>query len=132
MTEKAAATTRKTISHALFWYLDGDGVERTALRGQTVDLIEADVTRGEEAGAFTTEVGDEPAAPEGSHLTPLTDTPSDAEYNAYVDSGLVDEVLAWAAEHPEHRTGLGDAESRRGDKARKTLITALAKLAGQA
>jgi hypothetical protein len=129
-----AKTTSKTIAHALFWYTDPDDEkrERTALRGQTVDLLDADVARGEAAGAFTAEVGDEPDAPTDSRMAPLPESPTDVEYDAYVDAAKVDEVLNWASEHPEHRKGLGDAESRRGDKARTTLIEGLAKLAGQA
>jgi hypothetical protein len=45
----------KTIKVASFWYSDANGLERTALRGDTVDLTDdADVERGERLGAFAT------------------------------------------------------------------------------
>ena len=41
------------IKHGSFWYTDADGLHRTALRGDRVELTsEADVKRGEAHGAF--------------------------------------------------------------------------------
>lgn len=45
----------KTIRHASFWYLDGQGRHLTALRGDTVDIPrEEDIERGGRLGAFAT------------------------------------------------------------------------------
>jgi hypothetical protein len=129
-----ATTTKKTIAHALFWYRDpaDEKVERLARRGDTVELLEADVKRGEEHGAFTAKVGQEPDAPTGSTLPDFPAEGSQQEQDSWVDAGKVDEILAYAAAHPDQRQAITDAESRRGDKARSTLIEGLAKLAGQA
>jgi len=46
----------KTIKHASFWYVNADGINETALRGDTVDIPgEVDIKRGERLGAFATE-----------------------------------------------------------------------------
>ncbi|MFF3867357.1 hypothetical protein [Micromonospora sp. NPDC001898] len=46
----------KTIVHGSFWYLDGEGLHQTAVRGDTVDITrDEDLKRGERHGAFATE-----------------------------------------------------------------------------
>lgn len=127
----AAKTSARTIAHALFWYADPDQpkVERMARRGDTVDLLEADIARGEAHGAFTGKVGAEPEVSQGT----LLDFPaegSEADQDAWVTSGKVDEVVDYVRAHPEHVDLVLAAEQRRGDSARKTLLESLATVAG--
>lgn len=53
----------KTIKLASFWYLGEGGVERTAIRGDKVDITEeSDLKRGERLGAFATDEDLEPGS----------------------------------------------------------------------
>ncbi|MGW3608946.1 hypothetical protein ACWD6N_03505 [Micromonospora sp. NPDC005163] len=46
----------RTIIHGSFWYVDDEGRQLTALRGDTVDVTrDEDLRRGERHGAFATE-----------------------------------------------------------------------------
>jgi hypothetical protein len=54
----------KVVAHALFDYVDPDGVRRVALRGQTIEVDGDSLARGEEHGAFEVPgPTEEPAAP---------------------------------------------------------------------
>ena len=53
-----------------FPYTDGNGVGRWAQRGENVDLIEADIARGERLGAFEPLDGPETLAADGTGDVP--------------------------------------------------------------
>lgn len=59
----------KTIKMASFWYRGSDGVERTALRGETVKITdEADLERGERLDAFASAEDKKPGTVFGDFL----------------------------------------------------------------
>lgn len=128
MAPRKPATEKRTIRHALFWYGDpaDPAVERTALRGQTVDLLAADIKRGEAEGAFTDEVGEVPGPPVGTLMRGWPD--DETEQDAWITEATADEVLTWAADHPEHREAIVAAELRRGDMARADLADQVVEL----
>lgn len=77
----------QTIKLASFWYVGQDGVERTALRGETIDLVdERDRRRGERLDAFATDADFEPGTVFGDFYL--------ARQANRVDAGLLDLGLA--------------------------------------
>lgn len=122
-------TQKRTIAHALFTYRTAIGGEGVAMRGDTVDLLPADIERGEKWDAFTPEVGDKPA-PAGK----LPDYPangSPAEQDNWITSGTVEEIMAAVNADPAIVDSVIAAETRRKDAARKTLLEALSVLVGR-
>ena len=88
----------KTIKLASFWYLGEDGIERTALRGETVELGEADVARGERLGTFASDADLKPGTVFGDWYTAQA-----ANQKAATDAGipaLVEPVNPDAPEKP--------------------------------
>lgn len=74
----------KTIKHASFWYRGEDGVERTVLRGETVDIADkADLERGERLDAFATDRDLEPGTPFGDWYVTYQ-----ANHKAAADAGM--------------------------------------------
>lgn len=129
--EPAAPTLQaRTIRHGLFSYDLPDGGQAIAWRGDTVDLLPHDVERGERHQAFTASVGQLPEPPASSTLPVLNPDASDAEADAWVESGTVQEILDAVNARPEILSAVIAAEQRRKDNARKTLLEALAKLNG--
>lgn len=119
-------TQKRTIAHALFTYRDESGAEQIAFRGAEVDLAPADVARGEKHDAFVVE-GDEPSRLGDLAEYPLgegTDVPQ-AEQDAWVRAGKIDEIVAAVNARPEIAQSVLDAETRRGEQARKGLLTSL-------
>lgn len=87
---------KKTIKHASFWYLGKNGVERTALRGETVDILEEDdLERGERLGAFATDEDLKPGTPFGDFYTA-----QEANRKAAADAGMPALAETPAAERP--------------------------------
>lgn len=78
---------KKTIRFASFKYTDKDGVHRVAFRGDTVNLPDSEVERGERVGAF----GDPNAAPAGE-LDVLTADSTDEEFDAWVATAKNKEI----------------------------------------
>jgi hypothetical protein len=124
-----AKLEKRTIQHSLFTYDLPGGGQAIALRGATVDLLPHDVERGEKFDAFTAKAGVLPE-PSGSMLPVYPVDGSEAEQDAWVDSGSVQEILTAVAERPEIAASVIAAEQRRRDDARKTLLEPLAKIAG--
>lgn len=52
---------KKVVAHALFDFVDPDGVRRVALHGETIHVAGAELARGEEHGAFFAD-GQEPVS----------------------------------------------------------------------
>lgn len=128
--EETSAAEQRTIAHALFSYRLPGGGEAIAMRGQTVNLLPADIKRGERFGAFTQAVGEKPT-PTGSTLPGYPADESEAEQDAWVVAGTEDEILAAVNGKPEIVDSVIRAEQRRKDSARSTLLLALAALAGR-
>lgn len=121
---------KRTIRHALFTYALPGGGEAIATRGHTVELGQADIERGERFGAFTDKVGEKPE-PEGSTLPPFPVEGSEAEADAWVVAGTVDEIVKAVNEDPSIAGAVLAAEQRRKDDARSTLLAAVATVAGR-
>lgn len=118
-----AETQKRTVRHALFTYALPGGGQAVAFRGQTVELSEEDAERGDALGAFT-EGGDTPE-PAGD-LAPFPKEGTDAERDAWVRNGTVEEITNAVHDDPEIAPAVIAAEERRGSSARKTLLAALA------
>jgi hypothetical protein len=74
----------KIIKTASFWYAGPNGVERTALRGETVNITdEADLERGERLDAFATKDDLKPASLFGAWYTAYQ-----ANKKAAADAGM--------------------------------------------
>lgn len=102
--------SQRTIKFALFSYTDPSGRTVDAYRGDTVDLSPEDIKRGEEYGAFTDRVGQEPPSP--GTIAEATD-PSLAtqqELRAWVRDANEAEVVARAKDNPSEAQALLDAE----------------------
>ncbi len=99
----------RTIYLSAFPYTDGNGVGRWAQRGETVDLGEADVERGERLGAFE------------SLEAPVI--PADAE-TGEVPAGTITEVLAWVGDDQERALAALTVEEAATDP-RSTLVAKL-------
>lgn len=127
-----APTEKRTIRHHLFSYDLPGGGNRIGFRGETVDLLAHDIARGEKFDAFTPKVGDEPDAPTNSTLAALKSDASDEDMDGWVMSGSVSEIMAAVNGDPEKARQVLDAEQRRGDDARKTLLDPLARIVGSA
>jgi hypothetical protein len=119
-----AKREKRTIAHALFTYEPEDGGQAIALRGATVDLLPADIERGEKHQAFTAKAGQMPT-PSGSTLPEYPKTGTPAEQDNWVTSGTVEEILAAVNADPAIADSVTAAEGRRKDSARKTLLEAL-------
>lgn len=113
--------TKKVIKHALFTYATPDGGEAVALRGQTVDLSDEDVARGERFDAFTDGGAPQPVG----QLSPYPLDGGQAEQDAWVTNGTVEEIVDAVGARPEIAASVVTAEQRRGASARKTLLSAL-------
>jgi hypothetical protein len=102
-------------------------MSQTAWRGETVDLNDADVKRGEAIHAF---VGSEPEEAESSAGVALDlDSASDAELAEWIenDKPTVQEVVDAADGDPELADRLLDAEnSATGNDPRKGVVEGLA------
>lgn len=121
----------RTIQHSLFSYDLPEGGQAIAFRGSTVNLLPHDIERGERFDAFTAEPGVLPE-PAGSTLPGYPIDGSEAEQDAWVGSGSVQEIVAYVNGNPESIDSILAAEQRRGTDSRKTLLDALAKIAGTA
>lgn len=132
MAEQAASTKleRRTIRHNLFSYALPGGGEAIAFRGATVELMPADIARGEKFDAFTANVGDSPDPPSGSSLPPFPVDGTDAEQLAWAESGTVPEIVAAVNAQPEIVTAVVNAEQRRKGDARKSLLETLGRMSG--
>lgn len=126
-----AKLEQRTIRHGLFSYDLPGGGQAIAFRGSTVDLLPHDIERGEKFDAFTAKVGDSPDPPASSTLPVLGEDASDAEANAWVESGTVQEIIDAVHARPEILPAVIAAEQRRKGDARKTLLDALAKMGGE-
>ena len=122
-------TEQRTIKHALFSYALPSGGEAIAFRGQTIDLLSDDITRGEKFGAFTAGVGELPTS-QGS-LLPAYPVDNQVEQDAWIVSGSEEEILSAVNAQPEIVDSVIAAEARRGDAARKPLLESLALLVNQ-
>jgi hypothetical protein len=124
------ADTKLTVVHALFRYVDDEGRERFAMRGETVDFPDAEAKRGLRLEALA-KPGEAEAAPEpAKEDPPLGDFPADgdeAAQDAWIGKAKVNDVVDEANRHPEAKEALIAAETRRGENARSTLLEALAK-----
>ena len=115
-------TTRRKVVHAVFTYDDGNGGQAIAFRGSLIDVLPADLERGEKFGALAAPVAELDA---GGTLTVYPIDGTAAEQDAWVKSAKVDEVIAEVNRHPEIAQSVLDAEERRGDQARTTLVASL-------
>lgn len=118
----APARTKRRVVHALFTYRDQAGGEAVAFRGDDIEVLAADLERGDKFGAL--------AAP-GAELEPAGDLvayPLDgakSEQDAWVRAAKVDEVIAAVNRDPGIAQSVLDAEERRGDQTRTTLVASL-------
>lgn len=119
---------KRTVRHGLFSYDLPGGGQAIAFRGSTVDLLPHDVERGEKFDAFTPNVGDSPDPPAASTLPVLNPDATDAEADAWVESGTVPEIVDAVNARPEILSAVLAAEQRRKGDARKSLLEALAKM----
>lgn len=121
---------RKTIKHGLFYYSDPSNprIERLAHRGETVELLPADVERGELLDAFTLEVGQEP-----SRFGRLPEFPTDSGLDMqkrWLASASAEEVVTYVNSLEETDRALVtpvvvEAERARGREARNNVLAAL-------
>lgn len=125
-----APLEKRTIRHGMFSYDLPGGGQAIAMRGDTVDLLPHDVARGEKFDAFTAKVGQMPEPPAASTLPVLSAEASDAEADAWVESGTVPEIVDAVNARPEILSAVLAAEQRRKSDARKSLLEALAKMNG--
>lgn len=95
-----------TIRHASFKYTDEDGRHQVAFRGQTVDIPQDEVKRGEAFNAFTD--GGEPE--DNGTMSALSAEATDQERIAWVKQAKVDEVGEYLDEHPDQAEAILDAE----------------------
>lgn len=99
----------KIIKTGSFWYRGQDGVERTALRGETVDLTDdGDIERGERLDAFATDADLKPGNPFGDWYTA-----HQANQKAATDAGMPELVV-----QPAERPGDNDSRAKWADYAR--------------
>lgn len=123
------ALEKRTIRHDLFAYDLPGGGQAIARRGDTVDLMAHDVTRGDKFEAFTGKVGATPDPPTASTLPAFPIEGTEAEQDAWMDSGTVPEIVATVNADPAILTAVLAAEGRRGeDKARRSLLEALGRM----
>src|SRR5690349_7914433 len=69
--------TQVTVAHASFWYIDEEGRNRVALRGDVIEVADDDHKRGTRFEAF---VIDEGAEPDASGDEPDGPKPGTAEF----------------------------------------------------
>lgn len=120
----------RTIRHALFTYENDQGGEALAFRGATVALLPADIARGDLHGAFTAAAGEDPTDVAGTlPAFPTEGESAEAEQDRWVKDGKVDEIMEAATADPSVAAAIIEAETRRGDKARKSLLEGLAPIA---
>lgn len=103
----------RQIAHASFWYIDADGIERLALRGDSVSLGAGDLERGEKAGAFVADGSKEEA---------------DLAYDP--KTATIEEVLAYVGEDESRASDALEYETAKGDKARSSLVAKLDAILG--
>jgi hypothetical protein len=123
---------KRTIRHGLFAYDLPGGGQAIAFRGDTVDLMPHDVEKGEKFDAFTANVGDSPEPAANTTLPHYPIDGTEAEQDAWIDSGSVPEIVDAVNAQPEIADSVLAAEQRRKSNARKTLLDAVAKIAGGA
>jgi hypothetical protein len=115
----------RTIKILSFNYSDAEGNWRTAWQGQSVELSEEDIARGEEAGAFVTE---EVAADEAGAIS-LEST--DEELEAFVKDAKISKVVEAAGQDAEFAKRLLEAENAAtGNDPRKGVVAGLAQIVG--
>lgn len=116
----------RTIKILLFRWVDGDGYDRYARKGETVELSDEDAARGDSDGAFVTEEDEAPAPTIGPEST-------DAELSEFVKGAKVGEVVALAEGNPEFAHRLIAAETdATGGEPRKGVAKGLAAIVGAA
>lgn len=125
------ADVKKQVAHALFRYSDGEH-ERFAMYDEVIELSAAEAKRGEELGALRDPDPEPEAEAPAPEKEPLGDFPTagddlDAAQEAWLAKANMNEVTTFVSEHPDTAEAVMAAEQRRGDKARKTLLEALAK-----
>jgi hypothetical protein len=99
------------VAHASFWYVDPDGAHRWALRGDKIEVGDADFDRGEKAGAFVTSEKEE----------------SDLAYDP--KTATIEQVLDFVGADRERAVQALDHEQSKGNKARTTLVEKLTAVA---
>lgn len=116
----------RTIKILLFRWVDEEGYDRYARKGDTVELAAKDAARGDADGAFVTE---EDAAPDQPTIGPDS---TDAELSSWVSDATVPEVVDAAGGDPAFAERLLLAENdATGNDPRKGVAEGLAAVAGQ-
>lgn len=111
---------RRTVEHALFNYVDSDGVARMALRGESIELSAEASARGDQLGALVPEHGSV-ALPSQFPLEG-----DDAARSTWMAEATVKDIQAAAGvASDEVKAAMLAVELRRGDAARKTVVAAL-------
>ena len=120
----------RTIQDASFHFKSADGPYVLAMRGETHDIPEEDIIRGEKCGSFTAVPGEEPRPPEGSFIPKIELDWSEEDFVSFVDAGTTNEILERLGElvpevQPQAALSLIQAEQSRGETARGPLLVAL-------
>lgn len=103
----------RKVAHASFWFIDAEGRNRVALRGDTIEVAPEDMERGDRLGAFVTDP--EPTGP----------TESDAAAASDSKPAKVNDILAEVGTDKEKAAAALETEKARGDDARSTLLEKL-------
>jgi hypothetical protein len=118
----------RTVRILGFNYTDGEGIERMATRGQTLDFSDDDATRGDESGAFA--LSDEEAAVAGEASISAAST--DEELIEFAKTAKVGEVVEAAGGAAEFAKRLLEAENgATGNDPRKGVAEGLAAVVGE-
>lgn len=109
------------------------GGSKYALRGETVDLDEADIARGERGDAFVTEGEELPAGPQPDPED--VGLATEEEVRAFVRSASKNTLLDWFVLNPEKAAWAGPValdEERNGRSTRSTVVSALEQIIAHA
>lgn len=111
----------RRVAHASFWFIDAEGRNRVALRGDTVELDADDLKRGEKFDAFEVVAPEPEGEPEGEGDQPDPEGDEGDDDRA----AKIKDVLAEVGDDKTKAAEALEQEKARGESARSTLLAKL-------